>query len=288
MKLTVLTVLYGGLGVLKQTLPTWRACAGEDVEFIFVDHSPTPLDQDLKVSSWGRYFWNPENPGFAAGVNFGVRESSSEKILLLNPDVFLEGTALGTIAKFETLGLGAVGLRTRGQVHRGIEYSWWGFCRDRRTTGKAAIGPSGGGAVFDRTEFLRVGPFPEHLFAWGEDAEWALIAFTCGLRTHDLPVTLEHVGGHSVASTEGQKFKARLLVRNRVATFRRVLSRNLKLALFVPFALALVGNFFRKVSQRTAGAYARGVAEGLTMQLPDPHTPPIGIREWRMICGRGR
>jgi GT2 family glycosyltransferase len=284
-KISVIGVLYGGSDVLHKTLPSWRAASRDGVEFVMVDHSPQRLDADaeLDLKSWANYVWNPANPGFAAGVNAGVAMATAPTILLLNPDVFLESSDLERMLQSDLPELGAIGLRTDGVSTWGIEYSWWGFCRDRAMLRRTLVGPSGGAAVIHRRVLDAVGPFPEHLFAWGEDAEWALLAYSLGFRAVTIPMVLEHIGGHSVASLAGQRFKARLLVRNRIATFRRLLDTRLRLLIGLPFAGAIALNAVRKLLQGTGRAYLTGVAEGLRMTVPPTTAPRLSPTDWRVI-----
>ena len=285
-RLTIVSVLFGGVETLRETLPTWAASATDDIEVVLVDHSPRPLEVELDLS-WARYEWNPENPGFAAGVNRGVGRASSDRVFLLNPDVFLTAEAVHAVLEAPATEPLAVALRTAGEVHSGIEFSWWGFCRDRSRPGRPLVGPSGGAAVFPKDLVMSTLPFPEHLFAWGEDAEWSLELYARGIVTKDLgSVVLEHVGGHSVQSSTGQQLKARLLVRNRIATFRRVLGTPTKLVIGGPFFAAIALNALRKVLQGTAAAYLRGVIEGLRLPLPPLDRDRITWSQWRRLTGR--
>jgi len=287
-RLTIVSVLFGGADTLRETLPTWRESLTADVEVVFVDHSARALDVDLGLARWARYEWNPENPGFAAGVNRAVHLARSDRVFLLNPDVFLTEEALRAVVEEQSDGLLAVALRTDGQVHVGIEYSWWGFCRDRTNLDRHLVGPSGGAAVFPSDLVLRSHPFPDHLFAWGEDAEWGLGLCASGIITRELKgVVLEHVGGHSVDNPRGQQLKARLLVRNRIATFRRVLGLRTKLSIGAPFFAAIVVNLARKVMQGTARAYIRGVLEGLRLPLPPLDGPKLSWAQWKRFTADG-
>lgn len=279
--LSIVSILFGGSEVLRATLPSWRAAIHNGIEVIFIDHSPVPLDDELNVSEWAMYHWVPSNPGFAAGVNRGFAEAQADRVLLLNPDVFLTAPDLMKVEAHEDDNPAAVSLRTNGVIHSGIEYSWWGFCKDRTDRRRQLLGPSGGAALVTRALVQRI-PFPEHLFAWGEDAEWSLLLYSQGIRTSELPdVVLEHTGGHSVGSPEGQRLKARLLVRNRIATFRRAFAPRAKLIVGPAFAAALLLNCLRKWRQGTLNAYLAGVVEGINMPVPAFRTQRLTWGQWR-------
>ncbi len=286
--LTIVSVLYGGHEVLEKTLATWRASIDSSIEVVFVDHSPTSMAEVLDLS-WARHEWNPDNPGFAAGVNRAVELANSGHIFLLNPDVFLTPTALARIASAKVTGPAAIALRTGGVEHSGIEYSRWGFCRDRVDVGRHLVGASGGAALFPRHLVHEQIPFPEHLFAWGEDAEWSLWLISNGIETTEIgDVILDHVGGHSVSSSAGQRLKARLLVRNRIATFRRALSRGTKVRIGVPFFAAIAANGARKVAQGVGWSYLQGIVEGLRMEVPPRLGAPIAWPLWKTLTERSQ
>lgn len=288
-EISILVVLYGGYPVLRETVKSWKAAERSGIEFIVVDHSPGALPSDIELPQNSFYEWDPSNPGFASGVNRAAKIANSPHLLLLNPDVYLTDEAVDTITSATLPALGSVGLSTAGNVSRGIDYAWWGFCRDRVDSRKTLVGPSGGAALISRHVFDDVGGFPEHLFAWGEDAEWALKAWACGHRTTEIDVVLRHVGGHSVASLAGQRLKARLLARNRVATFRRMLSPAVQILFFMPFVVALVANVIRKIRQRTATSYIRGLYEGIVMDIPILDSPRVTLHVWMdIIRVRGR
>ncbi len=285
--ISVVTVLYGGIDVLRETLPTWReAGAGRDIEWIFIDHSPRPLADELDLTSWAEYVWDASNPGFAAGVNRGFSLARSDVIGLINPDIFLDESKVARVLALPHDQLFAIRLDTHGIITTGIGYTSWGFCVDRRED-RPLVGPSGGGAVIPRAVMQEVGEFPEHLFAWGEDAEWALTAYALGVRTQDSGITVSHIGGHSVASPSGQRFKARLLARNRVATYRRVFATPLKALLALPFIAALIANGLRKILLGTGKAYFRGLFEGIVMPVPEARAR-VTVGMWLGITRRNR
>lgn len=283
-QLTIVSVLFGGAETLRETLPTWRESLTDAVEVVFIDHSAEPLDNELLLTDWARYEWNPDNPGFAAGVNRGVHLAESDRVFLLNPDVYLTEADLRTVVDERCDGPLAVTLRTDGRVHNGIEYSWWGFCRDRSEPSRTLVGPSGGAALFPRDLVAFEHPFPDHLFAWGEDAEWALGLCAAGIVTRELGgVVLEHVGGHSINSASGQQLKTRLLIRNRIATFRRMFGTSTKWIIGGPFFAAIAINCIRKAQQGTASAYLRGVMEGLRLPVPPSGGPKLRWVQWKRL-----
>lgn len=279
-RLSVVTVLYGGLHTLQDTLPTWRdSFEALPLEIVVVDNSPDEVIKEFALDTLSglsvRYLHNSSNVGFAAAANQGARIAVGESLLFLNADVFMTRQAAVSLLAHHRTPSGAVQLRTGPDVFAGVELSWYGFLNDRKSTSSApCIGPSGGGGLLRRDLFHRFGGFDEAFFAWGEDAALALRLTGGGVLTTVLPIELDHVGGHSVQSLAGQRFKARLLARNRVWTFRMYLPRRRKLLAAPAFALALTMNgVLRKVQQHTIREYLLGIWEGLTSL---PASVPIG------------
>ncbi len=93
--ISILTVNYrtpADLATLAASIVQHRG--NESVEFIVVDHSPSPqVALPADVRSWSRVI-SQNNLGFAAGVNAALRASRGETLLVANPDVRLTVGAL--------------------------------------------------------------------------------------------------------------------------------------------------------------------------------------------------
>jgi len=65
----------------------------EPAEVVVIDHLTQPQSLESLATRFPavRFIPTPGNPGFAAGVNRGVRETTGEYILLLNPDCSVGG-----------------------------------------------------------------------------------------------------------------------------------------------------------------------------------------------------
>ena len=139
----------------------------------------------------------PENLGFAAGANAGLRllrERGCNRTLVLNNDARLLPGALRRLAEaLDDEGLAAVGpviLREDGRVEsRGLIQTRWGRTRlvghgerDAPAEGRSAAEALSGAALMLRLSTLDVvGPFDEAYFHSFEDAEWCARARQAGL-----------------------------------------------------------------------------------------------------------
>lgn len=293
--LVIATVLYGGENVLADTLPElFRAARECDVAVVIVDNSPTEAPAELARSLAERegadlrVTRRRDNPGFAASANLAVENAHAEWVFLVNADVTVRTEDLVAIREHigqkRTTNPTAVSLVTAGVHTSGVELDRWGYFSDRLTSSSVpCLGPSGGAGVFHRDEFLRLGGFRAEFFAWGEDAEFALRLWLRGVRTDELELGLDHVGGHSVQGIATLRRKARWLARNRILLLRLDTTRVFRLVYGTLQLLLMIANGVLKKSRaRTAGAHFAGIREGFTRTLPknDVH-PRLGIREFR-------
>ncbi|MEU6202944.1 glycosyltransferase [Micromonospora musae] len=282
--LTIVTVLYRSGEMLAQTLPTWARSAGKlPVRFVFADNWPEDGCEKVIAEHFdeARYEYLPDssNPGFAAGCNRAVAAATTSHVLLLNPDVWLPDDALERIhaAIAEDPGTPiAVGLAMHGGEYVGISLNPISLFIDRPAAAtRAALGPSGGAAVFPTELFHRFGGFYEHLFAWGEDADLALRLYASGSRTRALDLVLPHAGGHSVeGDNKLQGFRAFLLARNRLLVAARTFTWPLMLVAIPVLAVAHLALAARRARQGLLRPFLRGVGRGLL-------DGPAARRQWK-------
>jgi N-acetylglucosaminyl-diphospho-decaprenol L-rhamnosyltransferase len=275
--LTISTVLFGGADTLARTIPTWiQALEGTGITCRFIDNSiDDGVEELIRAMKWGSVGYSFErhrtNPGFASSANSAVGGADTRWVFLLNPDVYLTPAKLQEIVGY-VQGVDASGdqspiavsLFTDGILTCGISMDRLGYFSDRRVdSSRPCLGPSGGAAVFHRSTFVSFGGFDADLFAWGEDAGLAVRMYASGIRTHLLPVALEHEGGHSVASLTGQRFKASLLSRNRLWVIKRDFSRAFGATVGIAQLVMIVANGIRKIALGTGREHFQGVARGL-------------------------
>ncbi|MGY4779069.1 glycosyltransferase family 2 protein [Rhodococcus opacus] len=247
--LDIIVVTYGSARNASDCLESMLKAAMDEptVSWIFVDNTPTSTDADFLVAKLTaqqnvQIIRRPDNPGFAAGCNEGVRNGRSSWIAFMNPDLEMNAETVRELANIVgTLpdGAAAVALRqrTRGFVHEGIHFNRFGWFVDRPAHSRDEIyGPSGGAGLVARDVFESLGGFREDLFAWGEDAEFALRMVERGHKTIGSDLRIEHRGGHSFEGDEGLTLtKNKLLLRNRFDIAARHYSLTLR-AKFMLFA----------------------------------------------------
>lgn len=258
---SVATVFYGGVAVLEKTLPTWLSSFGSlGFHFSFVDNTPGDEVKNL-LSDLGffdyqntAYQKQEENLGFAEGANRAIKNSSTNRIFLLNPDTYFDKALAEQIAS-ERITVEhpfvAFGLQTAGIVHTGIAINNFGFFVDSTNTSDLIIGPSGGAMLFNKDLFLDLGGFAEQLFAWGEDAEFALRLYAHDIKSKNSKIRIQHVGGHTVASEAGAKLKAKLINRNRILILRATYSIPAQIVWLPVMLAAVLANMVLRAERRS-------------------------------------
>jgi GT2 family glycosyltransferase len=171
---------------------------------------------------------NPDNKGFAAAVNQGVRSLDTQLVLLLNPDAILKTSLDPLIARLRAGNTGAVGgklLNADGSPQRGfnvrafptaaaliceillINRAWptnpvnWHYRCFGLTLAEAnrVDQPAGAFLMFSRAAWDRVDGFDESFFpVWFEDVDFCRRLDAAGYQIWFEPsAQAMHVGGHS-------------------------------------------------------------------------------------------
>jgi len=192
--ISAVTVTWNSAGVLMGLLESLKTDAGAFSEIVIVDNASTDGTTDIVRSelAGARLIENASNAGFAAAANQGIRASSGEYVLLVNPDVsfgpgFAEtlssalesdpkaGSAAPKLVRPDGMldSAGLAMLKYRKAVDRG---------RDRPDTGQydapcRVFGASGAAALYSRkalNEARVIGEyFDESFFSYKEDVDLA-------------------------------------------------------------------------------------------------------------------
>jgi GT2 family glycosyltransferase len=103
-KLTIVIVSYNVRHYLEQCIVSvQRAAKDIDHEIYVVDnhsHDDTVAFLQKRFPTGVTVIENLHNEGFARANNLAIRQSSSEYVLLLNPDTFLSEDSLSTVLSF--------------------------------------------------------------------------------------------------------------------------------------------------------------------------------------------
>lgn len=105
-KVSIISVTYNSqMEIANMIESVFRSCKKYSYEIIISDNSPNSETEQVirdfqKKHKNIRYIKNHENIGFSKGNNIGVKKSSGEYVLFLNPDMVLEGEVIDGIVGF--------------------------------------------------------------------------------------------------------------------------------------------------------------------------------------------
>jgi N-acetylglucosaminyl-diphospho-decaprenol L-rhamnosyltransferase len=232
-ELAIVIVTYQSADVIEECL---AAAESTGAEIVVIDNASADGTQALVAnravgSTQIRLIANPENRGFAAAVNQGVRATTAPFVLLLNPDAVLQGPVDSLIRACREPGVGAVGgklIDAYGVPQIGfnvrrfptpaafisenmfINRLWpgnpvnWRFrCFDIDLNRADEIDqPAGAFMMFPRRVWGQMQGFDEGFFPlWFEDVDFCKRIRNAGMRILYQPDSVaRHKGGHSLSS----------------------------------------------------------------------------------------
>ncbi len=268
--------------VLAGKMPPWR--------IFVVDNGSLedPRDELLGVGSNIQWILLPENRGFAAGANAGMREAlaqGAEGVFLINNDAVADPECLRELvsALQSDARLAAVGAKTLTQeqppridiafgvlTYHGplVQRRGWMEPDITQFNEFALVDYVAGCAMLLRREALdRVGLFDEEFFAYHEDLDWCTRARGAGYRVGYVPSALVYHRVH--ASTGGGGYESPityLSARNAILFVRKNAPPHLQAKYALHLAVNLVKDaVFRWRRNEWAGFVLRlrGVRDGI-------------------------
>ena len=222
-------------GLLAATLRSLRFQTFRDFETIVVDNGSADgtaamLERDFPEA---RVVPLPENRGFAAATNAGLRGAAGEILVCLNNDVECEpdwlAALVGALDRMPEVGSVAskmVDATRPGTIDSAgdtMSLVAWNVGRGepdgpRYGVGRQILSACAGAAAYRRALFERVGWFDETYFAWFEDVDLGIRAQLAGFRCWYEPAAVVRHRGSATAATMSER-KLFLSVRNRLILF---------------------------------------------------------------------
>ncbi|HEY0738955.1 MAG TPA: glycosyltransferase family 2 protein [Herpetosiphonaceae bacterium] len=220
--LSIIVVAYNSQDLLQATLESLaRYTRGVSYELIVVDSSPSPgielMDQQAESL---RLIRNPQNAGFAAANNIGLKLSQGRYIALLNPDTLLHDDALSALVSWLDAhpDVGAAGpqlLQSDGQpqpyshgsaptpgylMRRILSHLRSSYLHDwAGSQPQPADWVAGTCMIVRRSAFEAVGGLDERFFLYFEDVDWGWRLRRAGWPVMFVPgVKITHIGGGSI------------------------------------------------------------------------------------------
>ena len=226
MKLSIVIVSYNVRAYLEQCLQSvQRALEGIEGEVWVVDNLSS--DDSVEVLKrdypWVRLIVNQENLGFSRANNIAIRQSSSDYVLLLNPDTVVAEDTLRGVLQFmdahpEAGGAGVMMHNADGTLapesRRALPTPWvaglkmLGFTKRYYMSHLPWDKPgridviSGAFCMLRRKAIDQVGLLDEDFFMYGEDIDLSYRLLKGGWQNWYLPFSIVHYKGKSTQKTD--------------------------------------------------------------------------------------
>jgi GT2 family glycosyltransferase len=240
---TAVVVAYGSEPWLERCVAAILASATAHVDVVIVDNGDTSGGVDRLSATSGVTVIRPgRNTGFAEGCNLGADRATGEVVVLVNPDVIVEPTAIARLASVALepgVGIATASLRLADQldhmnsagnpVHF-LGLAWAGAHGDpaeRHATRTRVASASGACCALRRAVWNELGGFEPAYFAYHEDVELSLRCWQRGLEVSYVP---DAVAAHHYEFSRNA-LKSYLLERNRWFTLLTLYSASTLLLL---------------------------------------------------------
>lgn len=286
-------------GTVAVVIPSWNSVEllprclaslreqGLELETLVVDNGSGDGSLEYLEREGVPHVSLPQNVGFAAAVNLGVRRVSAAAVLILNADTVLEPGAVRALLEALEADPSLGGVQPRIlQLEEGVELDAAGarlysagqrLSRDGRAFERGAgeaqdeesarpgevFGVCGAACLLRRELFDDLGGYDERYFAFYEDVDLNVRARIAGWRFGYAPeAVVWHVGNASwsAQAPRPSAWNARLVARNRIATQLKFMP-----ARALPRILAVeLGALVRATRERRLRATLRGKLEGLS------------------------
>jgi GT2 family glycosyltransferase len=218
-------VTWNSADEVRQLLESAERHLGRGWELIFVDNDSEDgtVETIRRTAPDSRLIELPENRGFAAANNLGVREAEAEVIVLLNPDTILVDASLAELAAQASRQRALLGARLLnedgspqisawapvGSWEAGLSAIWPGAlmppairrrCEPFRYEERLPAGWLSAACLAARRDLmLELGPFDDRLVLYGEDTDLCVRARSLGVPCLFAPdlARVVHLGGRS-------------------------------------------------------------------------------------------
>lgn len=282
---TVVIPNYNGINYIEACMDSLLD-SSVPVEIIVVDNASTDGSRELLKEKYDNQervhlLFLEENTGFCHAVNEGIAATKTDYVFLLNNDTVIEKDCIEVLEEQMTfsqnifsVGSKMVNMHFPDKIDdAGDFYSalGWAFARgkDKSVTSynqtDRIFAACGGGALYRKSIFEKIGMFDEAHFAYLEDMDIGYRANIHGYLNVYAPKAVVYHAGSGVSGSRHNKFKVDLSARNSVYLIYKNMPF-LQILLNLPF---LVTGYVIKAAFFTVkglgGCYIKGVAKGFRL-----------------------
>ena len=306
---TVVIPNYNGMKYLPDCIESLRRQTLEGIRILVVDNASGDGSAEyLRGQADVLTLYEPENLGFAGGVNEGIKAADTPYVILLNNDTeaapeFCEALLREIKRSRRIFAVSARMLRIQDpseidDAGDGMSLPGWAFQRgqgekkSRYDKASDVFSACGGAAIYRRDVLLRLGLFDESHFAYLEDMDVSWRAKLSGYYCRYCPDAEVLHYGSATSGSRYNDFKVRLTARNHIFLMYKN-QPDWQLLLNAPFLLA--GLFVKLVFFTRKGmgqAYREGTLEGFRRigtlkRAAKPGIPAARYLsvQWEMILG---
>lgn len=200
---SIIIVTYDHIGYIEKCL---NSISKYSANVIIVDNHSADGTADFIEKNYPEItlIKNPENMGFGAAVNFGVKQSKKEYVVIMNPDVTTEGSFVeelirpieengNVLTTPKTMLYDGSKINTCGNISHftGLAFTLGlGSEKDEFNDYMYISGLSGVCFAIRRDMFLEIGGFDESLFLYMEDTELSWNINSRGLKILYVPTSI--------------------------------------------------------------------------------------------------
>ena len=247
-RVSIIIPTWNGKTLLPACLDSTEAQTCRAFEVVVVDDGSTDDTEDFvrKAHPRVRLLRRQDNRGFCVAVNTGIRETTTDFVLLLNNDMVLDpgfverllaaadnsDTAMfAPLVLFQDAPDTVYGAGDRQRVNGRPESIGFREARANFVAPATIFGVSAGAALYRRSVFKTVGLFDERFEAYFEDSDLNFRARLAGFKAAFVPDAIAYHKG--AASIEGRTWwRARQCYRNHAL----LVAKNVPLSLLIRYA----------------------------------------------------
>jgi len=278
-EVTIIIPNYNGLAYMEACMEALGNQSFQDFHLLVVDNGSTDGSVEWLRKKRIPALFLPENKGFSAAVNLGIKHSTTPYVILLNNDTKVDKHYVRELLRAITRSPKIFSVSSKMvQMHRpelmddaGDMYCLFGWAY-QRGVGRRSKGyrravrvfsACAGAAIYRRQVFEEIGYFDEKHFAYLEDLDVCYRAKIFGYHNLYCPQAVVYHVGSGTSGSKYNDFKVRLAARNNLY----VIYKNMpwpQLLVNSPGLLTgilLKYGFFKKIGFKKA--YVEGLKEGI-------------------------
>ena len=300
MKTTVVIPNYNGRNYLQDCLTS--LLEGSEVPAIIVVDNGSADESAAMVKErfpMVKLIALPENRGFSAAVNIGIREAGTEYVFLLNNDtVVLKDTieeleaAMERHPKAFSVAAKMLQMKNPELIDSAGDFycaSGWAFARGKDRKNEAfsketsVFSACAGAALYRKAVFEKIGDFDENHFAYLEDLDVGYRARIYGYENWYAPDAVVYHVGSGTSGSRYNHFKTRYSSRNNIYLIYKNMPL-LQIILNLPFlAAGFLIKFLFFALKGMGKEYLAGIKNGFSISM-NHRKVPFSVKHLPNYC----